>query len=176
AVHDLRRGSLAVVSQRARARHVGAVALFFEHVATLHLATVDVQRYRGRSIGRVTDAVVFVRRNQASGAADACFVRIARFEPESFIAGLRQLVLLDVDTAAPHALDAPHPAVVVNRRGLAGAPGHHDNRVSTLVVPMYQAASVVTVHLPRQFGGQFDLARPDQAAEPAIDRLLGLGD
>src|SRR5690606_31827108 len=116
------RGGSVVVAERALATAVGAVGLAFEHVATRHLAAVDVQRHGGRVVTGVRDAVVLVRRDQAARTADAGEVGVARLEAVGISRATHELVLLHVDAAAPHALHAPHARVVVDRRALAGTP------------------------------------------------------
>src|SRR5690606_766446 len=97
-----------------------------------HLAAVDVQRHRGRVVAGVRDAVVLEGRDQAARAADSREVGVARLEAVSVARAPHELVLLHVDAAAPHALDAPHARMIVDGRALPGAPGHDDDRIAAL--------------------------------------------
>src|SRR5690606_15980047 len=94
----------------------------FEARTLLQGGFVDVQRDRDRAGVGVADGVVFVRRDQAAGAAGAGLQAARRAEAEALAVALEQLVLGDLQRAGPDALHAPASGMVVDRRALARPP------------------------------------------------------
>src|SRR5690242_16447896 len=101
-----------------------------EDRAVGHLAGVDVQAHRDGIIAGVADGVVLVRRDQTARRARAGLDRADRLETPLAVLVGKALVLHYFERTAPHAFDAPHAAVIVDRRALAGAPGHRHHAVT----------------------------------------------
>src|SRR3546814_36716 len=91
--------------------------------ADIHRRLVDMQRDRDLVAAGVGDGVVFVRRDQAAGAAGTGMHAAGGAEAETLAVTFEQLVLGDFQFAVPDALHAPQAAVVVDRRALSGRPG-----------------------------------------------------
>src|SRR5690606_30405440 len=125
-------GGIGRAIDRLRRRHAPVPLLAFglEPAAVLHLALVDVHRHRDGVVAAVVDRVVLVRRDQAAGAAGAGMHAAGGAEAAALAVGLQQFVLGDLQLAVPDAFHAPQAAVVVDRRALAGAPGHGDHAVA----------------------------------------------
>src|SRR5690606_4104866 len=136
-----------------------------------HAAAVDVQGDGDLVLTGVADGVVLVRRDQAAGGAGAGLHRANRAEVEALVLAVNQLVLADFQFAAPDALDAPHAGMVVDRRALAGPPGHRDDAVAVLLADVELATRVVAFDCLEHAVGQAHAVVVDQLAERAPQRV-----
>src|SRR5690606_25121012 len=94
-------------------------------------------------------------------------------EAEAFTLALEQFVLGDLEFAVPDPCHAPQAAVVVDRRALAGTPGHRDHAVAVLRAAVQLASRVVDGGRLVHAVGQAHVAVADQ---PAEDAAQGGGD
>src|SRR4249919_394058 len=136
-----------------------------EHRAALHRRLVDMQRDGDVAVAGVADGVVFVRWDQAAGAARAGVHAAGGAEMEAVAIALEQFVLDDLQFAVPDAFDAPQSGMVVDWRALARTPGHGDDAVAMLRAAIQLAARVVVFDRIVHAGGQFDVTVADHAAQ-----------
>src|SRR5262245_12357802 len=141
---DLGRGGLrlARVGELLDGGVEGAVRARQENVAGVHLAAVRMDGDR-RLVGRVLDRVVVHGRDERAGLADTGLDDLVAMEPRDVVLDRSvQVVAGHADVAPVHAFDAPHPAVIVDRRPLAGAPHHDDDREALRGIDVKQVARV----------------------------------
>src|SRR3546814_19389531 len=91
-----------------------------------------MQRDRDLVAAGVGDGVVFVRRDQAAGAAGTGMHAAGGAEAETLAVAFEQLVLGDFQFAVPAAPQAPTAAVFVDRRPLSGRPSHRPHADAVL--------------------------------------------
>ena len=156
--------------------HVAAVPAVFrqrlEYRAAGHRAGIDVQADGDRAVAGIADAVVFVRRDQAAGGAGAGLDRTHRLEAVALRVVFQQFVLHDLQRPVPHALDAPHAVVVVDRRTLARSPGHRHHAVAVLLAAVQPAAGIVFRVRLEHACGQGHRLVADQLAQ-AVAQAVG---
>lgn len=138
------------------AAFVPAVGGGLEDGAAYHLALVDVYGDGQLIFAGVADGVVFVRGNQAAGAAAISYDAWLCAEAETLAVAFQQLVLGDFQLAEPYPFHTPEAAVVVQRCALPRAPAHGDDAVAVFGTAVELAAGVVVFHRLVDAGGEFD--------------------
>src|SRR4051812_43077735 len=143
-----------------------------EYRALRHRAAIDVQSDGDGVVARVAYRVVFVWRNQAAGGTGTYVHRAARLKTIFAIVLLGELIRRDLERAVPDAFDAPHAAVIVNRRALARTPGHRDHRKPVLFAAVQLATRVVIARTLVAARRQLDGRVADQFAQ-RVAQIIG---
>src|SRR6185437_9422974 len=163
----------AVQLQGAFVAQVPLAMLGLEHAAVGHFVLVDVHADREVGATGIADGVVFVRRDQAAGRARAGLDDAGRDEAVAGVVVLAQFVLHHFQRTLPDGFDTPHAGVVVDRRALAGAPGHCDHAVTVFGAAIELAPRVVLGAAFEDAVGQAHVARANRVAQCRPQRAHG---
>lgn len=156
---------LVCVGERPLDAFIPSVALRLEDRAMIHLAPIDMKRYRGGIAARVPQDVVLEWRDQATGVSNTGLNFLNLLEAVQLGLPLSEVVTFDCHRTNCDALDAPDARVIVQGRALSGAPCHHNRREPPFWTTIEEATSIVVWNRADQPLGELHVTAAEQFSQ-----------